>query len=197
MVKNSAIMTKIFHCAKWFIYSLLLFNVILFFLDEASIGGIDSLAWIVLLLLFELETSKINKDNSFANKQYVFQFLRIIAYILIAYSTYEYANHKYIQEYGYLDLISSLIWIIVSILIEYEIFYEKKFHKIAIHFIVFFKIGLYLGLFVISFLRGLYGDFLDFYDAVLWIICFFFIELNILGFETKLQKEEKVENVSY
>jgi hypothetical protein len=32
-------------------------------------------------------------------------------------------------------------------------------------------------------LWGLKGDVLDFYDAFLWILCFFVVELNVLNFE--------------
>lgn len=41
-----------------------------------------------------------------------------------------------------------------------------------------------------SVLRRIDVEFFDFYDAFLWIICFFFIELNILKFEEEELEDE-------
>ena len=49
------------------------------------------------------------------------------------------------------------------------------------------KIGLYVALGGIAVWWGLTSDWLDFYDALLWILCFFVIELNIFKHEVELE----------
>lgn len=188
--KNS-FMGKAFPYFKWSIYGLLFVNMILFFMEQTIIEGIESLAWLVLLVLLEWETSQLDKDYSSLAEKLFLQIGRFVAYILIVYSAYEYGTSAYIEENGILDIYNAAIWIAVAFLIEYEIFYEKHFHHIAVKFLGFIKITLYVSLFIIAILWQIGGEWLDFYDAALWIVCFFFIELNILQFEDTLEQEEE------
>jgi hypothetical protein len=188
--KNSFI-GRAFPYFKWAIYGLLFINMILFFMEQTIIEGVESLAWLVLLLLLEWETSQLDKDYSSLAEKLFLQIGRLLAYILIVYSAYEYGTSAYIEENGILDIYNATIWIVVALLIEYEIFYEKHFHQIAVKFLGFVKIALYVSLFIIAILWQIDGEWLDFYDAALWIVCFFFIELNILQFEDALELENE------
>jgi hypothetical protein len=138
----------------------------------------------------------MDQDYTSSLERFILQGGRFLAYIVIVYSAYEYGTVNYIDENGMLDLFNATIWILVALLIEYEIFYEKNFHQIAVKILGLFKIALYIGLFVVAILWQLDGEWLDFYDAALWIVCFFFIELNILQFEDKLSHEFKATNGS-
>ncbi len=188
--KNSFI-GRVFPYFKWAIYVLLFINMILFFMEQTVIEGIESLAWLVLLLLLEWETSQLDEDYSSLTEKLFLQTGRLIAYILIVYSAYEYGTSAYIGENGSLDIFNAVIWIAVALLIEYDIFYEKHFHHIAVKLLRFIKIALYISLFIIAILWQIDGEWLDFYDATLWIVCFFFIELNILQFEDALELENE------
>jgi hypothetical protein len=42
------------------------------------------------------------------------------------------------------------------------------------------KVILYFVLFVAAIYWGINGDFVDFWDAFLWLLAFFFIELNVV-----------------
>jgi hypothetical protein len=42
------------------------------------------------------------------------------------------------------------------------------------------KVFLYLLLLLAAIYWGVNGDFLDFWDAFLWLVAFFFIELNVV-----------------
>lgn len=188
--KNS-FRVKAFPYFKWSIYGLLFVNMLLFFMEQTIIEGVESLAWLVLLLLLEWETSQLDKDYSSLAEKLFLQIGRLIAYILIVYSAYEYGTSAYIEENGLLDIYNAIIWIAVALLIEYEIFYEKHFHHIAVKFLSFIKIAVYVSLFIIAILWQIDGEWLDFYDAALWIVCFFFIELNILQFEDTLEQDKE------
>jgi hypothetical protein len=196
MFDSNSKAAKLFPYAKWSIYSLLFINMILFFMHQTIIEGLESLAWLVLLFLLEWETSQMDQDYTSSLERFILQGGRFLAYIVIVYSAYEYGTVNYIDENGMLDLFNATIWILVALLIEYEIFYEKNFHQIAVKILGLFKIALYIGLFVVAILWQLDGEWLDFYDAALWIVCFFFIELNILQFEDKLSHEFKATNGS-
>ena len=50
---------------------------------------------------------------------------------------------------------------------------------------------LYLALFVCAVYWGFYGDFLDFWDAFLWLLAFFMIELNIFNWHEHVKEEEE------
>ena len=66
-------------------------------------------------------------------------------------------------------------------IIEFEIFFGKKLiESITLKSIFkFLKLGLYSILFVAALYWGSEGDFLDFWDAFLWLVAFFFIESNL------------------
>jgi hypothetical protein len=47
----------------------------------------------------------------------------------------------------------------------------------------FFKFGVYGVLFLAAAYWGYAGDFLDFWDAFLWLFAFIFIELNVFDWQ--------------
>jgi hypothetical protein len=49
------------------------------------------------------------------------------------------------------------------------------------------KLILYSILFAAAVYWGLLGDFLDFWDAFLWLVAFFFIEMNVLKRQAETQ----------
>jgi hypothetical protein len=51
-----------------------------------------------------------------------------------------------------------------------------------------FKVVLYSSLFIAAIYWGVKGDFIDFWDALLWLIAFVFIELNV--FEWRQEAKE-------
>lgn len=76
------------------------------------------------------------------------------------------------------------------ILIKYDVYFPGKYYKTEWIIRNIFKVILCSILFIMSVLRRIDVEFFDFYDAFLWIICFFFIELNILKFEEEELEDE-------
>ncbi len=186
----NSLIGKIFPYAKWFIYGLLFVNMTLFFSNQTIEEGIDSLAWLIILLLLEWETSQLDKDSLYQLEKYLVRIVRGVAYVIVIYSTYSYGTQEYVNENGTLDLVNALIWLVVIFLIEYEILFENSFQALFGKFISLLKILLYSSLFAIALLWQLDGEWLDFYDAALWIICFFFVELNILQYEEATEEDK-------
>lgn len=101
---------RAYQAFKYVVYILLTINVVLFFLDEWDAAGllfdegsvpfaeliryftasIDSANWVVLLLLFELETYTIPDDKFTPRLALTLNILRGVCYALITYSVYGY-----------------------------------------------------------------------------------------------------------
>ena len=87
-----------------------------------------------------------------------------------------------VQNLAWIDVINSAAWILIVVVLELEValFSKRDFSKKFRHIILAFKFILYLILFLAAIYWGIAGDFLDFWDAVLWLFAFVFIELNVL-----------------
>ena len=87
-----------------------------------------------------------------------------------------------IQNLGLVDIINSGTWILVVMIIELEVLFGSKLVTTRLKFLnlKILKTILYLILFSAAAFWGFKGDFLDFWDAFLWLVAFFFIELNLL-----------------
>jgi hypothetical protein len=184
--------SKLFPYFKWTVFGLLGINMVLFFIHQTAIEGIESLAWLVLLLLFEWETSQLDQPYISSVEKWSIHIGRILAYILIIYSAYEYTTSTYIQENGPTDMYNAATWLLIVFLLEYDVYFPRAYKKWEWHIRNIFKTILYVALFLIALWWWIDGEFFDFYDALLWIICFFFIELNIFIFEEEISFEEQV-----
>jgi len=182
---NNSIIAKAYPYFKWSVYFLLFINMILFFKTRTIVEGIESLAWLILLIMFEWETAQLNKPYISVHKNRMIFVLTIIAYIFIIYSAYYYMIPEYIKKNGKLDMYNTITWLLVVILIEYDVYFPGKYYRLEWIIRNILKKILYCILFIVAVLWLINGEFFNFYDAFLWIICFFFIELNILRFEEK------------
>ncbi len=183
---------KYFPYFKWSVYSLLAINIVLFFMHQTVAEGLDSLGWVLLLLLFEYETAQLDKPYISNLEKYSIHAGRLLAYAIILHSTYEYSTAEYIAENGYLDMYNALTWLAVVAALEYDVYAPGFYSRIEWVARNTFKILLYAALIVYAIMWGVDGALLDFYDAFLWIVCFFCIELNIFKFEDEQPYEEEV-----
>jgi hypothetical protein len=74
-------------------------------------------------------------------------------------------------------------WILIVLVLEYDVYVPGHYARWEWYLRNTIKVALYAALFVYALLWGLDGSWLDFYDALLWILCFFAIELNIFAYE--------------
>ncbi len=250
----------LFKAFKYSVYAFLTYNIFLFYQEEAAavvqtmtqgvslfniIEGyaatIDTAAWVVLLLLFELETAVLRQHTLAKPSVNIgFNLLRVFSYSFIAYACYGYiskvllvygispyeiadacsligqnfalvedldiypmivsencnalngqdlfrlgdtsvigsaSDFSAIQWLALVDVTNSVTWMLVVILLEADLRLGKvdkvvPYSKQA-------KVVLYSVLFACATYWGFLGDFLDFWDSFLWLVAFFFIELNI------------------
>lgn len=169
---------------KYTIYSLLAFNIYLFSINGTFTETIDTAAWVIILALFEWETRSMGKPYATKIEPAIIALLSTFGYSVILYSCYSY----YLQQ-EWIDFANALTWILVVLVLQYDVYFPKHYSKIRwiIHNVI--KTLLYTGLLVFAVMWGFEGEILDFYDAFLWILSFVVIELNVFKFEHKLKEE--------
>jgi len=261
---------------KYLVYTLLAINVYLFFKEEwlaskvvfasgitldniveAFSSTIDTGAWLVLLLLFELETSVIDDDKLVGATKWSLHGIRAFCYIFILYSLYGYmtkvgligqfaphqvsdlcslakewkfmetlnvyneftsdtcrtisaANTEFFSHSGYkvitdantlkdvvglawVDVINATAWLSVVLMLEIDVHTQlgnissklwQKYH-------LFVKAIVYSVLFIAAVYWGVTGNFLEFWDAFLWIVAFVLIEMNMFEWQAEVAERNK------
>ncbi len=247
------------------VYALLTANIFIFFSEEwaaaphrftngvewkdmieAFAATIDTASWVVLLLMFELETYILDDSHFTPKVTWSLHGLRAICYAFIVYSFYGYlikllfvlgatpmagvtelctlaggewdyavdldeyavittANcltlssaNSFIQFTGltalvdqpgytdivrlaWVDVINAAVWLLVVLVLEFDVRLQE--HSLlkgaALTFSNISKYVLYSSLFLAAIYWGFKGDFVDFWDAFLWLVAFIFIEMNV------------------
>jgi hypothetical protein len=257
--------SRIFQGFKYAIYALLTLNIYWFFNEEFAAAGlqfndgvaltriieayaatIDTLAWVVLLLLFELETYVLHDHHLTKPVVWTLQTVRVISYTFIVYAFYGYINNLTVfndavplagvsdlcalvdhwsystnlDEYvaitsancksfssatvffqlsgmlavidaqgladskalAWIDVINAAAWLLVVLVLEIDVRLQERkcFAGAALKTSNAMKVLLYLLLLLAAIYWGVNGNFLDFWDAFLWLVAFFFIELNVV-----------------
>ena len=94
------------------------------------------------------------------------------------------------QWLALIDVVNATDWLLVVLILGLDVWLQMKGRLTdnMIRITVAIKAVLYFVLLVCAVLWGIDGDFLDFWDAFLWIVAFVFIELNL--FEWHEETEE-------
>jgi hypothetical protein len=263
---GSTIRFRIFTFAKYIVYALLSLNVYFFLQEEllaltytfadgiqpgqliqAFSATIDTAAWVILLLMFELETSVLDDNKLRGGLKWVLHGLRGLCYLALGYAFTGYYNElvtlyqvtplavtdactmvdsgysllidldEYlpldsvncaavgsqlytIADFGILadgetlraaqwlawvDVINAADWILVVIVLEVEVRLQLRgdLSDRVMDATKIIKFLLYAVLFACAIYWGFAGDFLDFWDASLWLFAFIFIELNVFEWQ--------------
>jgi len=184
---------KIFPYYKWSVYTLLGVNMLLYAFFEGNYdAAIENLTWIVLLLLFEWETSQMDKPYVSALEKYGLRVFVLICYVVILISAIDYSSDRYIERYGTLDAWNAWTWLLVVALLEYDVYAPGLYSRIEWILRNGAKAILYSALITYAVLWGFREDILNFWDAFLWIMCFFSIEMNVLKYEEEQPYEDEV-----
>ena len=214
---------------------------------EAYAATIDTAAWVVLLLMFELETYLLDDRHFSSRMTMMLHGVRFLCYAFILYAFYGYiANVVFvydvapaamagslcgladggwsyavdldeyasittancsgfssvsplmqfgtlpavvdrpglvdIQRLAWVDAINSGVWILIVVILEIDVRLQErgKFDGFAVRLSSGLKLIFYSILFLAAIYWGIKGDFVDFWDAFLWLLAFFFIEMNVI-----------------
>jgi hypothetical protein len=263
---------RVYKALKYVVYALLSVNIVLFLNEELASAThssavnldvftlvqlfsatLDTAAWVLLLLLFELETAVIPDDRLVGRTQWVIHGVRLICGLAIVSAFLGYLGEwqvfwhastlpmpacdlvgqgwailldfdKFIEldgescvalgaevvaisdlervvatptalssayQLGLVDVINSATWILVVVLLEIEVRLQlwggvpRRFQRP----LTGIKVVLYLTLAIAAVYWGFEGEFLDFWDAALWLFAFVFIELNVFEWQRDLAQQ--------
>lgn len=262
---------RIFTAVKYATYLLLGINTYLFLQEELltlehtlgtdfALGQlvqvfsatIDTAAWVLLLLLFELETSVLDDSRIRGFVGWLLHGIRGLCYIAIVWAftgyygelvalydatpysadpcalvgqgwsrllsldefatldaascgslgsaLYQLGDYRVLatadslrlaQSLAWTDVLNAGVWILVVIVLEVDVRLQLRggLSDIALVFNNYLKILLYGSLFVAAAYWGIAGDFLDFWDAALWLFAFIFIELNVFEWQHESRQD--------
>ncbi len=270
---NSGIRLQLFTLVKYLVYLLLSFNIYLFLQEELSalehtfIDGfalsqiiqvfsatIDTAAWVLLLLLFELETSVLDDRKIHGPVKWTLHGVRLLCYVAVFYAFTGYCAEltmlyeaapvsgfdacarigdslsllvdldEYVpldaqtcaavgtdvvqltgfgivsepavldaaRRLAWVDVINSAAWLLVVIVLEIEVRLQLRgnLSSAVMNVTKWFKLAVYGTLFLAAGYWGVAGDFLDFWDASLWLFAFIFIELNVFEWQAETTQQD-------
>ena len=256
---------NVFQLFKYIVYALLTLNVYLFFAEEWAAAShrfvngvalediiegfaasIDTAAWVVLLLMFELETYVLSDEQFSRRVTWTLHGIRATCYAFIVYAFYGYVSKllflfnalplanvsdlcslvanqwayavdfdeyelitaancatvstatsffqlsgltavvdalglRDITRLAWVDVINSAVWLLVVMVLELDVFFQEKnrLEGMILRVSNASKFALYSLLLLAAIYWGVKGDFVDFWDAFLWLVAFVFIELNV------------------
>ncbi len=220
---------------------------------EAYAATLDTAMWLVLLLMFELETYVLEDRHFTRPVRLTLHSVRALAYFFILYAFYGYivnvtfaydvmpladvssvctlvagdwsyavdldeyvaitaencasltSNAAFmqfgslpalvdlpglvdIQRLAWVDAINAFTWILVVLVLEMDVrlIEANRFEGRIVRVSYVLKVTLYATLLIAAVYWGFKGDFVDFWDAFLWLLAFFSIEMNV----RKWQQEE-------
>lgn len=263
-----------FKMFKYSVYALLTLNLLFFFLDdwaaaehlfaggisfsqliEAYATTIDTGFWVILLLIFELETSVISDEKLQGRLKWFLSLAKGLCYVAIAYAFYGYfykyivmhsfepsaitdlcsqaaqqlsfmtdldeyvsvaaancaeltsastfyqlpgtaivADHEGLESAQWLsliDVINAANWLLIVAILTIDVWLQIK-GRLTGHIMKIttgLKAVLYVVLLSCAVFWGFDGDFLDFWDAFLWILAFALIELNLFEWHAESEDE--------
>jgi hypothetical protein len=158
----------------WFkavVFALLAWNTAVFVYSGTVSEGLDSIAWLVLLALFELETGAAAAPSRWAA---VIQGARLVAAMAIPV-----AAIGYFLDREWFDTINSALWIAVVVVLELQV----RFPAAAAGYRAWSGVvlaALYASLAAIAVVWLWRAEWFSAYDAILWLLAFVTIEINVL-----------------
>ena len=269
---------RIFQLFKYAVYALLTANIFIFFSEEWAASAhrfangvalneiiegfaatIDTAAWVVLLLMFELETYVLEDRHFTRRVTLTLHGLRAFCYVFIVYAFYGYLSKLLfllgssplagvddlctlvdgrwayavdLDEYvvltlencgtlsgavtflqlpglaavadatglseivrlAWVDVINSGVWLLVVIVLEVDVRLQEHdmLEGLFLRISNYSKFVLYAILFLAAVYWGIKGDFVDFWDAFLWLVAFVFIELNVFDWRQESLEEREL-----
>lgn len=164
---------------------LLMVNAILFLTRGEYNDSFDSLAWIVLMVLYEIETGKW-PDARRLNLNFLW--IRNLAVVIVVV-----AEISYLFEGAWLDGIYSLLWLLVVVLFETESRYPRE---VATHPRLFRLAGLALVLGMIGVIGAwlMEQSYFNAYDGLIWSLAFLIIDLDLMA--SALDQEKRPDRPS-
>lgn len=163
---------------KPLLLALLTFNAGYYAIAGTTSKAVDAAAWLVLLVLFEIEALLAHARPRAGLKS------ALRAARLMAAAGVFAATIGYVFEDDVLDAVNSALWIAVVVVLEVE-FRRPALVARARRIFSAVALVLYGGLAVLVILWAWRREWFDAYDAALWLIAFAAIELEAVGVQAR------------
>jgi len=161
----------LFSCFKVLVYVLLGLNTAVFVYTGTPSEGLDSAAWLILLVLFEIETGSGPMPP---RRTAMVHALRLLAAVAIPV-----AAVGYVIDSEWVDAINAVVWIAVVLMLEFQV----RFPRAAADYRVVINVvatGLYVSLGCVVLVWLWRADWFSAYDGFVWLLAFATIEINVL-----------------
>jgi hypothetical protein len=135
--------------------------------------ALDAVAWLILLLLFEAENQLVSYLRTARYAGLVLRVVRLAAGAGVIAATV-----GYVFENDVLDALNSAVWIAIVVLLEVEIRYRVRQARALFAAIA---AALYGTLALLVVMWALRHQWFDAYDALLWLVAFATLELDVLS----------------
>ncbi len=168
----------IFRCGKYLIFTALIIDMLIYLWGSTLNEALDSVGWLLLLGTFEYESTSLQEDYASPWEKYALMAVQTLGYGITLKVTITYG-----LTHEWLDLANSILWLLVCATIAYDIYAPGEFGGAEWRVRNATKMGLYMALVACAVTWGVEQQWLDFFDACLWILCFAVVELNIFEFE--------------
>ena len=99
-----------------------------------------------------------------------------------------------VTRLAWVDVVNAGVWLLVVVILEIDVRLQEK-NKLDGLFLTASntsKFILYTLLLVAAVYWGVKGDFVDFWDAFLWLVAFVFIELNVFDWRQETLAEQNI-----
>jgi hypothetical protein len=153
---------------KLAIVLLITFNAVIYAIVDTLISAVDTLAWLILLLLYELEAN--GAAPMAENMLHRIRNVLIVVIVLVFIS--------YIYDSEWLDVVNSALWFALIALLELEVRWPDKVFKYRQSYWLT-TVTVFVGLIAMVIAWAWQSAWLDVYDATLWIVAFASIEMDI------------------
>lgn len=171
------------------LFVLLILNAGFYMAREQASSALDEAAWLVLLFLFEWETSGFRPVRS-ATVARAIPVIRLMAAATVIVAAIAFAAAG-----SWLDVANSGLWIGVVVLLETEVRYPHLVARMERGFVTVATV-LYAALAGLVVLWAWRGEWLDAYDALLWILAFVIIEMDVLRFSRRASGQSAAASAS-
>ncbi|GAB3748739.1 hypothetical protein [Lysobacter olei] len=166
---------------KWLMYALLAGDVVLYALYGRLTELVDTAAWLILLMLFEWETGGWSLPPRWRPALHG---VRAVAALAVLGACIGYAT-----EGEWLDFANEMVWLGVVALLELEVRLPPdamRLHRMRRVCAIVLYTAL-VGFLLAWAIEGATGPeplhaWLDAWDALLWLLAFVVIELNVFGY---------------
>jgi len=155
------------------IFALLACNTSYYIIAGRFSEALESVAWYALLILFLLETTRGRRLLATRVLAAVHG-MRLLATLAIAFSAV-----LYVRENEWLDATNLFLWVAVVALLEIEI---RQTAAVVVHRQAFTMTAalLYAALGILVVIWLAHGEWMDAWDAALWLAAFGVLEMDLL-----------------